>query len=85
MKLLIAAGANVNVRDKQGKTPLMWAAVSGNVEGIKELLLFGAQVNVVDKHGKSALMYAAEAKEHSKEISTLLRDAGAIDKAALNP
>ena len=52
---LIAAKANVNAFDPDGKTPLHWAA-SGDRKDLAELLIkAGADVNLRDKQGKTPL------------------------------
>jgi len=59
---LIDAGANVNLPNQTGKTPLMFFAERGNENkyNIAELLLdHGAEVSYVDQSGNTALMYAA--------------------------
>ena len=61
----------------------MWAAFSGSIESVKELLSAKVNVNDVDKAGKSALVYARVAKKQSAEIVALLIGAGALDSAAL--
>ena len=67
IETLLKAGADVNVRDKDGKTPLM-AAVRYNSqtrgqraspEIIETLLKTGADINARDKDGGTALMEAA--------------------------
>jgi len=56
----IKAGADVNARDKNGWTPLMYAAWKNqNPEVIKVLLEAGADVNARNKYGGTPLMYAA--------------------------
>src|SRR5271157_1717721 len=44
----IAAGANVNARDRDGMTPLEHAALTGNAEMTRFLLGKGAVVNLTD-------------------------------------
>jgi len=55
VRLLLHAGASVNVADKQGGTPLMWAASSHHVEIVRMLLAVGADVNARDRKGETAL------------------------------
>ena len=51
VKILIAEGSGVNVRDENGLTPLHIAAYQG-YEEVAELLIFkGANVNAADKMG----------------------------------
>lgn len=59
IKAMLKAGADVNAKDKNGKTALMYAADAGNDETIKELLKAGANIQAKDNNGKTALMYAA--------------------------
>ena len=59
VKTLIAAGAGVNAKDKNGQMALMFAAFYYNHEFAKELIAVGADVNAKDKDGKTPLMYAA--------------------------
>src|SRR5690348_6883571 len=55
----LAAGADPNVRDSLGGTPLLDAAWAGNLEITKLLLAVGADVNVRrDGTGSTALEYA---------------------------
>jgi ankyrin repeat protein len=51
-KLLIEAGANVNVRQQAGATPLHSAAQNGNLDLLILLLEHGADVNVRMEGGK---------------------------------
>ena len=56
---LLALGANVNLRDKDGDTALHGAAETGNVEIMRMLLDKGADPNAKNKQGGTPLMWAA--------------------------
>jgi len=56
--VLLANGAQVNVRDDHGCTPLHWAASFNKTEVAKVLLANGAQVNVRANDGDTALALA---------------------------
>ena len=58
-KLLIDKGADVNARDKGGRTALMEAALEGHFELAKLLIDKGADVYAKQKSGWTALMSAA--------------------------
>lgn len=58
--LLIEYGADVNVRDEGGKTPLHIAAGALYLEGVRVLLKNGANVNAVDKEGNTPLRIATQ-------------------------
>ena len=55
---MLAANADPNVHDKSGMTPLMEAAVVGNVRSVKLLLSHGARLNEKGPKGLSELMLA---------------------------
>jgi ankyrin repeat protein len=57
---LIVRGANVNFRNRQGETPLSFAAAWNQLEALKLLLSHGADPNVADRSGGTALMLAAQ-------------------------
>ena len=58
VKQHLAAGADVNAKDRNGWTPLHWAAW-GEKEIIELLISAGAEVNVKNKSGFTPLHYAA--------------------------
>ena len=58
--LLLDTGAGINSRDTGGRTPLMWASVSGKVPMMRLLIKRGADINAVCHLGKTALMRAAD-------------------------
>jgi ankyrin repeat protein len=55
---LLAFGADVNLANKQGQTPLMLAAKEGNVALLKALIKAGARAGAIDRDGKLATDYA---------------------------
>ena len=83
MELLLSAGADVNLRDGDGRTALTTAALICNVKCLDLLIRSGSDVNVVDNDGVTALMETAGLK-----VFTLCevwpRDAIKISKNALS-
>lgn len=74
VKALVAAGAEVNAKDEDGRTALMEAADRDNSESVKILISAGAEVNAKDKEGRTALM-----RTHKPNCKKLLREAGASE------
>lgn len=72
IKALIAAGADLEVKDRDGLTALMESALQGYLDSVKALIDGGVNVNASARHGKTALMLAK-----TPEIADLLRAAGA--------
>ncbi|XP_044096661.1 fibronectin type 3 and ankyrin repeat domains protein 1 isoform X2 [Neovison vison] len=56
--VLIDAGADVNMRDKDGKTPLMVAVLNNHEELVQLLLSKGADASVKNEFGKGVLEMA---------------------------
>jgi hypothetical protein len=79
---LLAAGADINVKDRGGKTALMWAASRGFGTCAEALLDGGAEVNAADNEGMTALMWAAS-NGFPKIVEALL-DSGADVNAKNN-
>ena len=81
--LLVAPGIDVNLPNQQGETPLMMAAIKGNLELVKKLVARGADVN---REGWTPLHYAASAGlEHSVDIARyLLEEHAYIDAPSPN-
>jgi len=75
VKNLLIRGANVNAKDKDGRTPLHHAATIGHVEIARFLLERGANVNAKDKDGRTPLHHAATIGH--VEIARFLLERGA--------
>ena len=70
VKQHLAAGTDVDARDKEDKTPLKHAAYRGYKEIVELLIAKGADVNAKDEDGRTALDWA-----HG-ETAALLRNHG---------
>ncbi len=69
--LLLEQGADVNVTDKFGTTPLMLASMKGHTGLVKLFLKNGAQAGAQERGGSTALRWASE-KGH-REIVRMLQ------------
>jgi len=56
---MIAKGADINLKDEDGRTPLMYASFNGHSGIIQKLISKGAIVNQADNYGRTALMFAS--------------------------
>ena len=75
VQILLDAGANPNVKDRDGMTPLMIACNAGQKEIAEALLAKGAEVNAKDNYDRTPLHSAINAARH--EMVVLLVNAGA--------
>ena len=69
VKFLLQRGANPNIRDRKGMTPIQLATQLGFVEGVEELIRKGAQVNVADSQGETPLIAAV----HQRNVELVRR------------
>ncbi len=79
VNLLLKHGAEVNVTDNKGKTPLIWAA-GNSVESTKLLLEHGADVHAKANDGMNAIMQAVFgilSKRVTTDVIDLLLEYGA--------
>lgn len=73
---LVEAGVDVDIRGRQGRSPLHCATVSGHRTAIQTLLDLGADINFACHNSYTALQYAI-LWEHSSEIIEILLESGA--------
>ena len=76
IKSLVSEGFDANAQDKQGWTPLHFAAQEGSVLGIIELLRCRAKTDLKDSNGNTALFRAVFNSRGEGEIIKLLLAAG---------
>lgn len=79
VKFLIEEGAEINVKDVDGSTPLKLSCLHGHVLIVKLLLEHGADVNATDNSGMTALEYSFvtegwNSSGNRREIVQLLLD-----------
>ncbi len=77
MQFLVGKGANVNIRDNKGTTPLVLACNLGFIEGVDFLLGQGARVDEPNNTGETPLISAV----HRRDVA-LVR---VLLKAGANP
>ena len=61
-KILVDNGANVNIVDNEGWSPLMRASLAGNKEIVELLLKNGAKAHLLNSLNESALIHATTSK-----------------------
>jgi len=74
---LLAAGADPNIADKEGLTPLHFAASMQAEQTAKVLLEQGALVTATDRHGNTPLWTAVANYRGKCDLIALLRAYGA--------
>jgi cytohesin len=72
VKQHLAAGTDVDARDKQDKTPLQHAAFHGHKEVVELLIDNGADVNATDKYGDTTLHWAAVLGRKNEIVELLI-------------
>ncbi|MFV0645987.1 MAG: ankyrin repeat domain-containing protein [Sphingomonadaceae bacterium] len=76
---LVSKGANPNVADKRGVTPLMVASNLGFFEGVEKLAKAGARVDVADATGETPLIAAVHRRD-LRMIRLLLKNSANPDQ-----
>tara|TARA_B110000208_G_C11703759_1_gene406812 strand:- start:51 stop:995 length:945 start_codon:yes stop_codon:yes gene_type:complete len=75
MYILVDAGANVNLADNEGETPLMVATQNGNIPGIIYLVENEANVSAVTNHGKYNTAMSMAVRDDRDDIVEILKAA----------
>jgi ankyrin repeat protein len=60
VQLLLDNDADIEAKDNNGKTALLWAAERGRKPVVQLLLDEDADIEAKDNNGKTALLWAAE-------------------------
>lgn len=76
LEKMIKRGADMNIQDEDGKTPLLWSIERNKLETAYLLLRYGANPNQANKYGWTPLA-SAEMLEN-KELIDLLQNYGVI-------
>lgn len=79
---LLQEGANPNIADNRGRTPLVAAAEIGFIEGVEALVRRGARVDVTNQTGETPLISAVHAR--NIELMEVLLQNGANPDLADN-
>ncbi|KAK8451583.1 hypothetical protein SEVIR_6G234000v4 [Setaria viridis] len=74
VELLLQYGANVNMTDSRGRTPLHHCILKGRHQHAKLLLSRGADSQAMDQDGRTASQYAIDCGTTDEDILILLED-----------
>ena len=80
-ELVLGAGANVNLLNKNADSALILAAMNGHVLVVRILLAASANPNHANKHGNTALLLAAD-KNHPEVVKLHLALTSTMSAAA---
>lgn len=81
-QFLLQEGANPNIADNRGRTPLIAAVEIGFVEGVEALVEAGARMDIANETGETPLIAAVHAR--NIELIEVLVSAGADPDRADN-
>lgn len=72
---LLDQDSSINLKDSDGRTPLIWAVDRGNLSAVEMLIAKGAEINAKDQEGQTALHYATVCEQ--EEVAKYLFEHGA--------
>ena len=67
------SGVDVNLKDEDGRTALMYAAFNGHTAIMETLIRKGAMVDLTDHYGRTALMFASSGP-YPESVRLLLKN-----------
>lgn len=77
---LLSQSADINLRDNEGRSALLWAAIQGYTDTVNLLISKGAAVNAINNYDDSPLMWAA-IMGHSDVVKLLLSRGADVNSA----
>ncbi|WP_432201879.1 ankyrin repeat domain-containing protein [Erythrobacter sp. W53] len=80
IRFLTSRGANPNIEDNKGVTPLQIASGLGLVEGVEALIAAGANINKANVTGETALLSAVHRRDLAM-VRLLLENGADVDRA----
>jgi len=84
LAIIYCPGVEIDARNKDGITPLMWASSRGLTPVVTALLSMGADINTVDEGGLTALYFACAYSQSATALHLI--NAGAdVNPAKHNP
>lgn len=81
IKLLVEGGADINIRDANGETPLMNAITVNNAEMVRYMLENGSDFNATSAGGRNVLSFAMH--YGNDEISGMVKEAMSAEQARI--
>ncbi|QNA90207.1 ankyrin repeat domain-containing protein [Massilia sp. Dwa41.01b] len=80
VKVLVAAGADVNARGDRGATPLFNAVMGGNPEVVSFLLKAGADPRIPNGYERQVVDYARNVSASDAIVGLLVKAAGTKER-----
>ncbi|HEV2601147.1 MAG TPA: ankyrin repeat domain-containing protein [Candidatus Babeliales bacterium] len=78
IKKILAKGVDINIRNEDGQTPLIYAAKMGKLDVVQFLVAQGADINIQDQLGRTSLMYAIKLSKLDV-VKFLIEKGAAVD------
>jgi ankyrin repeat protein len=85
LRALISNKTNINIKDRHGAMPLMYAAAVGSVDAVKALLAAGADVKAKNAFDATALMWGITNPEKVRLLVDAGADVNARSKQGMTP
>ena len=79
VKQLLAGGADINVKDADGNTPLHMAVLFRRSENLDEILAFNPDIDAKNKEGFTPLLLAVQRMGNEEAIKYLIQNGASLD------